>query len=113
MDEEELVAIIEQPDGSMLDTPVRVARNGGACRVRSNAEGSTSVRMHAAGVWACRRVQVRAGVRRTHRSLTLKLAYNTPSWAGLLHDRGQVGLASGHDLGNIRPSFAKCSAELS
>ncbi len=42
MDEEELVAIIEQPDGSMLDTPVRVAYNGGAGRVRSNAEGSNS-----------------------------------------------------------------------
>jgi hypothetical protein len=42
MDEEELVAIIEQPDGSMLDTPVGVARNGGVGRVRSNAEGSKS-----------------------------------------------------------------------
>ncbi len=29
MDDDELVAIIEQPDGSMLDTPVQVARNGG------------------------------------------------------------------------------------
>ena len=42
MDEEELVVIIEQPDGSMVDTPVRVARNGGAGPVRSNAEGSKS-----------------------------------------------------------------------
>ncbi len=44
MDEEELVAIIEKPDGFMLYTPVRVARNGGAGRVRSNhdAEGSKS-----------------------------------------------------------------------
>ena len=42
MDEEELVAIIEQPDGSMVDTPVRVALNGGACPVRSNAQASKS-----------------------------------------------------------------------
>ncbi len=42
MDEEELVAIIEQPNGSMLDTSVRVARNGGAGPVSSNAEGSKS-----------------------------------------------------------------------
>ena len=42
VDEEELVAIIEQPDGSMVDTPVRVARNGGAGPVRSNAEGPKS-----------------------------------------------------------------------
>ncbi len=42
MDEEELVAVIEQPDGSMLDAPVRVARNGGAGPVRSNAQGSKS-----------------------------------------------------------------------
>ncbi len=40
MDDDERVAIVEQPDGSMLDTPVRVTRNGGASRVRSNAEGS-------------------------------------------------------------------------
>ena len=33
---------IEQPDGAMLDTPFRVARSGGAGRVRSNAEGSKS-----------------------------------------------------------------------
>jgi hypothetical protein len=39
MDDDEIVAIIEQPDGSMLDTPVRVAQNGGAGRIRSNAEG--------------------------------------------------------------------------
>ncbi len=42
MDDEERVAIIEQPDGSMLDTPVRVARNGRASPFRSNAEGSKS-----------------------------------------------------------------------
>ncbi len=30
MDDEERVAIVQQPDGSMLDTPVPVARNGGA-----------------------------------------------------------------------------------
>ena len=42
MDDDKLVAIIEQPDGSMLDTPVRFACNGGAGRVRSNAEGSQS-----------------------------------------------------------------------
>ncbi len=42
MDEEELVTIVEQPDGYMLDTPVRVARNGGAAEVRSNARGSKS-----------------------------------------------------------------------
>ncbi len=42
MDDEERVAIIEQPDGSMLDRPVRVARNGGACPVRSDSEASKS-----------------------------------------------------------------------
>ncbi len=42
MDEEELVAIVEQPDCSMLDMPVLVARNGGAGPVRSNAQGSKS-----------------------------------------------------------------------
>ncbi len=42
MDKEELVAIIEQPDGSMLDKTIRVARNGGGGRVRSNAKGSKS-----------------------------------------------------------------------
>ena len=42
MDDDGHVAIIEQPDGSMLETPVLVARNGGAGRVRSNAEGSKS-----------------------------------------------------------------------
>ncbi len=42
MNEEELVAIVEQPDGSMLDTTVQVARNGGASPLRSNAEGSKS-----------------------------------------------------------------------
>ncbi len=42
MDEEELVAIFEQPDGSLLDAPVRVACNGGAGRERSNAHGSKS-----------------------------------------------------------------------
>ena len=35
-------AVIEQPDGAMLATPFRVARSGGAGRVRSNAEGSKS-----------------------------------------------------------------------
>ncbi len=34
MDDDKRVAIVEQPDGSMLDTPVRVARNGGAGPVR-------------------------------------------------------------------------------
>ena len=33
MDEDGHVVVIEQPDGSMLDTPFRVARNGGAGRV--------------------------------------------------------------------------------
>ena len=42
MDDDGHVVVIEQPDGSMLDTPVRVARNGGTGRVRSNAEGSKS-----------------------------------------------------------------------
>ena len=42
MDDNRHVVVIEQPDGAMLDTPVRVARNGGAGRVRSNAEGSKS-----------------------------------------------------------------------
>ena len=44
MDDDGHVVVIEQPqaDGSMLDTPVRVARIGGAGRVRSNAEGSKS-----------------------------------------------------------------------
>ena len=36
------VVVIEQPDGAMLDTPVRVARNGWAGRVRSHAEISKS-----------------------------------------------------------------------
>ncbi len=40
MDDDERVAIVEQPDGSMLDTPVRVACNGGAGPVRSNAQSS-------------------------------------------------------------------------
>ena len=42
MDDDGHVVVIEQPDGAMLDTPLRVARNGGAGRVRSNAEGSKS-----------------------------------------------------------------------
>ena len=42
MDDDERVAIVDQPDGSMLDTPVRVARNGGAGPIRFNAEGSKS-----------------------------------------------------------------------
>ena len=42
MDDDERVAIVEQPDGSMLDTPVLVARNGRACPVHSNAKGSKS-----------------------------------------------------------------------
>ena len=41
-DDGHVVVVIKQPDGSMLDTPVRAARNGGAGRVRSNAEGSKS-----------------------------------------------------------------------
>ncbi len=44
MDDDERVAIVEQPDGSMLDTPVRVACNGGAGRVRSNVEIRTCFR---------------------------------------------------------------------
>ena len=42
MDDDGHVVLIEQPDGAMLATPFRVARNGGAGRVRSNAEGSKS-----------------------------------------------------------------------
>ena len=42
MDDDGHVVVIEQPDGAMLATPFRVARNGGAGRVRSNAEGSMS-----------------------------------------------------------------------
>ena len=42
MDDDGHVVVIEQPDGAMRDTPVRVAGNGGAGRVRSNAEGSKS-----------------------------------------------------------------------
>ena len=42
MDDDERVAIVEETDGSMLDTPVRVACNGGAGPVRSNAEGLKS-----------------------------------------------------------------------
>ena len=42
MDDNGHVVVIEQPDGAMLATPFRVARNGGAGRVRSNAEGSKS-----------------------------------------------------------------------
>ena len=42
MDDDGHVVVIEQPDGAMLDTPVRVARIGWAGRVRSNAEGSKS-----------------------------------------------------------------------
>ena len=38
MDDDGHVVVIEQPDGAMRDTPVRVARNGGAGRVRSHAE---------------------------------------------------------------------------
>ncbi len=40
MDDDMLVAIIVQPYRSILDTPVQVARNGGAGLVQSNAEGS-------------------------------------------------------------------------
>ena len=43
MDDDEHLAIIEQPDGSMLETPVRVDRNGGAGRVRCNGEGLKSL----------------------------------------------------------------------
>ena len=42
MDDDGHVVVIKQPDGAMLDTPVRVARNGGASRVRSHAEISKS-----------------------------------------------------------------------
>ena len=42
MDDDRNVVVIEQPDGSMIDTPLRVARNGGADRVRSNAQGFKS-----------------------------------------------------------------------
>ena len=42
MDDDGHVVIIEQPDGAMLDTPVRVARKGGAGRFRSHAEISKS-----------------------------------------------------------------------
>ena len=42
MDDDGHVVVIEQPDRAVLDTPVRVARNGGDGRVRSNAEGSKS-----------------------------------------------------------------------
>jgi len=42
MDDDGHVVVIEQPDGAMRDTPVRVARNGGAGRVRSHAEISKS-----------------------------------------------------------------------
>ena len=42
MDDEGHVVVIKQPDGAMLATPFRVARNGRAGRVRSNAEGSKS-----------------------------------------------------------------------
>ena len=42
MNDDGHVVVIKQPDGAMLDTPVRVARNGGAGRARSNAEGSKS-----------------------------------------------------------------------
>ena len=41
-DDDDHVVVIEQSDGSMLDTPVRVARNSGAGRVSSNAGGSKS-----------------------------------------------------------------------
>ena len=43
MDDDGHVVVVEQPDGAMHDTPVRVARNGGAGRVRSYAESSKSV----------------------------------------------------------------------
>ena len=42
MDHDGHSVVIEQPDGAMHDTPFRVARNGGAGRVRSNAEISKS-----------------------------------------------------------------------
>ena len=42
MDDDRHVVVIEQPDRAMLATPFRVARNGGAGRVRSNAQGSKS-----------------------------------------------------------------------
>ena len=42
MDDDRHAVVIKQPDGAMLDTPFRVARNGGAGRVRSHAEISKS-----------------------------------------------------------------------
>ena len=42
MDDDWQVVVIKQPDGAMLDTPFQVACNGGAGRVRLNAEGSKS-----------------------------------------------------------------------
>ena len=42
MDDDGHVVVIEQPDGAKFATPFRVARNGGAGRVRSNADGSKS-----------------------------------------------------------------------
>ena len=42
MDDDGHVVVIEQPDGAMRDTPVRVARNGGGARVRFNCEDSKS-----------------------------------------------------------------------
>ena len=41
-DDGHVVVVIKQSDGSMLDTPVRVAHNGWVGPVRSNAEGSKS-----------------------------------------------------------------------
>ncbi len=43
MDDDNHVVIIKQLDGSMLETQLRVARNGRAVRVRSNGEGSKPV----------------------------------------------------------------------
>ncbi len=84
--------------------PHAAGRPGVAC-------GGATVHMHAAGGWACGRVLAHSGVQCTHCPLT-RLAYNPTSrrrlsWAGLLHDRGQVGLASGHNPGDIRPSLAE------
>ena len=42
MDDDDYVAIIKQPDGSMLEKQLRDACNGGAVRVCSNGKGSKS-----------------------------------------------------------------------
>jgi hypothetical protein len=76
-----------------------------ACRL-------ATARMHAAGERA--RARPRAGGRAQHTPPThseTRLAGNPPPpclfRAGLPHDSGQVGLASGHDSGDIRQSLAE------